>query len=249
MKIQEGKEYVGKVIYSNDPMHAGRCKIKVSGFMDDFNDDMIPWAVPGQTSVYAGEGGGSLSFPQVGSEVRVRFAGGDMNHPEYLGIVKADNAMRGELNDDYDGAQILAYDKTAGCTVGYTRKTGYKAQLNGSAVQLTPDGDVTIKHTGNTGVISLSESDVNVACNNDVKVSAANSAVIDGNNVTLQGRNGVFIKGDTPGECAVNGNALIQFLSFMARQIDAKYPQSPGMCEQELQTVKDAILNQKIKLV
>jgi len=56
------KDYIGTVIYNEDPTFAGRCKVKVFGLFDDLSDDNIPWFVPSTTTIYSSEGGGNISI-------------------------------------------------------------------------------------------------------------------------------------------------------------------------------------------
>ena len=72
------KEYVGKVIYNQDPTHTGRCKVKVIGLFDNLPDENIPWFTPVNSNVFSGGGSGSISVPKLNTYVRVKFSNDDL---------------------------------------------------------------------------------------------------------------------------------------------------------------------------
>ena len=68
------KDYLGRVVFNEDPTYSGRCKIKVLGLFDDFEVEQIPWFVPKSSTVFSSEKGfGSISIPKLNTIVRVRF--------------------------------------------------------------------------------------------------------------------------------------------------------------------------------
>jgi hypothetical protein len=69
---------------------------------------------------------------------------------------------------------------------------------------------------------------------------------VEANTITLNGKNNVQIKGDTPGEVAVNGKALYRLLMTMATQCDLKIPSSHTITDTVTATYQ-ALLNQQIQ--
>lgn len=246
-KIISGKEYLGTVIENDDPNKAGRCKIRVMKIMDGFDDAHIPWATPGASTTFAGNGSGSLSIPKKGTVVRVKFNNGEIEAPEYYGVQKVDKDLINELKDDYIGSQVLCYDHENDMSVMYQPNHGIRIYLKGSKIEVLPSGMINLQHAGNTCTIQLDGQNITIASNNDVTSSANVNNNIQGKIVNIQGSEGVKIKGDHPGECAVNGMALMQMLEFMCTKIDTKYPATPGVTQIKLMTLKDSILNQKIQ--
>ena len=251
-KIDENREYVGTVIENMDPDRAGRCKIKVAKLMEGLDEDYIPWATPGMGGTFAGDGLGSLSIPKKGTTVKVKFKNGDLKAPEYFGIQKVDKNLTNEIDSDYPGSQVLCYDHENDMCIRYQPNHGVILYLGGSLIQINPDGMISIIHSGNTSVIQLEGKDISVASTGEVNVSSSTNVNIESKVVNIKGTESTTIKGDATmngGEFAVNGLALLQYLKFLASTVDAKYCVTPGLCENELDRVKDAIINSKIKYV
>jgi hypothetical protein len=51
--VETNKEYIGTVVYNNDPTYTGRCKIKIFGILDDLNEDQLPWFYPHISGVFS----------------------------------------------------------------------------------------------------------------------------------------------------------------------------------------------------
>lgn len=247
-KIEKEKEYVGVVRENNDPNHAGRCQIYVADIMDGL--DILPWATPGNTSIYAGNGGGNLSVPKIGTVVKVRFKDGDFKSPEYYGVQKIDQNLVNEIKEDYDGAQVLMYDHDEDLSIMFTRNSGLTFYYKGSYVQLTPDGMITICHAGNQSIIQLQGNKTNIVSKNEININAENTINIKGKIINLEADH-TYIKSDVgiAPEFAVNGNELVNFLLNLATAVDSKYPPSPMANAGNLQSMKNKILNTKLKYV
>ena len=72
------KDFLGRVIYNEDPTFSGRCKVQVFGLFDAFETENIPWFVPQSCSIFSsGNGSGNLSVPKIGTIVRVKFPFGE----------------------------------------------------------------------------------------------------------------------------------------------------------------------------
>ena len=251
-KIDEHREYVGTVIENMDPDRAGRCKVKVAKFMDGLDENFIPWATPGMGGTFAGDGLGSLSIPKIGTTVRIKFKNGDLNSPEYYGVQKVDKNLASEIESDYPGSQVLCFDHENDMCVRYQPNHGIIVYLGGSLVQINPDGMISIVHSGNTSIIQLEGKDISIASTGEVNVSSSTNVNIESKMVNIKGTEGTTIKGDATmngAEFAVNGLALFQFLKFLAKTVDAKYCVTPGLCDMELERVKNSLINTKIKYV
>lgn len=250
--IDQHREYIGTIIDNKDPNCGGRCKVKVAEIMDGLDENFIPWATPGMGGTFAGDGLGSLSIPKVGTVVRVKFKNGELKSPEYFGVQKVDKNLINEIKSDYIGSQVLCYDHDNDMSVMYQPNNGIRIYLGGSYVQINPDGMITIDHAGNTATIQLEGKNISISSNSEINVSSTDNVNIESKVINLKGQNSTTIKGDpvkNSPEFAVNGQALIQYLAFLAAEVDEKYPLTPGVCSLELQRVTDSILNQKIKYV
>lgn len=249
--IDPHREYIGTVIDNKDPNCAARCKVKVAEIMDGLDENFIPWANPGMSGTFAGDGIGSISVPKNGTVVRVKFKNGELKSPEYFGVQKLDKNLINEIKSDYLGSQVLCYDHDNDMSVMYQPNHGIRIYLGGSFYQINPDGMLTINHAGNTATVQLEGKNISISCTGECNVSASDNVNIESKVINLKAQNSTTIKGDPPTpspEFAVNGNALIEYLMFLAGQVDMKYPLCP-VCAVKLQGVKDSILNQKIKYV
>ena len=86
------EDWIGVVTYNIDPLFSGRCQIRVFRLMDNIDAEDIPWAVPINSTFFAGDGAGSLSVPKIGQIVRVQFNNGDIYAPEYSTIQNVQSA-------------------------------------------------------------------------------------------------------------------------------------------------------------
>ncbi len=246
INIDPNREYLGKVIDNKDPNCAGRCKVKVYGVLDEMDENYIPWAMPRTSGMFAGNGAGSLSVPKEGTEVRVRFDGGRAEAPEWFAVQKIDRNMVNEIKNDYIGAHVILYDHDADLSIKYQKKSGIICYFGGSFIQITPEGMITINHAGNTSIIQLDGDRITLTANSDITVNAADNVNLQSKVVNVQGSESVKIKGDHPNECAVNGHVLFNYLNFLAKIVDAKYCATPTVCEMQLNSIKNALLNEHI---
>ena len=81
--------YVGIIEKIDDPNFEGRCKIRVFGVFEDFDQnvgsiptDDLPWAYPLEDMRFGKAGSGSFSTPRLDSKVKV-FFDGDIYTPRY----------------------------------------------------------------------------------------------------------------------------------------------------------------------
>lgn len=251
-RISKDKVYIGTVIDNNDLGCNGRCKIRVEKMMDGMDDSLIPWAWPGNCTIFGGAGAGNLSVPKIGTSVSVRFPTGDFSAPEYYAIRKIDENLKTEIKDDYIDTQVIAYDHDQDFSIIEQPKSGVRVYLKGSYVQINPDGMITINHAGDSAIIQMSGDKMNIVTTNQITVNGSNTVNVQGKNINLQATENTTIKGaklNNSPEMAVNGLELFNFLQFLANKVDMKYPCSPGMCEQKLISLKHKMLNSKIQYV
>ena len=90
IKDLHDEDWIGVVMNNKDPLFSGRCQIRVFRLMDNIDPNNLPWAVPINSTVFAGDGAGSLSVPKIGQIVRVQFNNGDVYAPEYSTIQNID---------------------------------------------------------------------------------------------------------------------------------------------------------------
>lgn len=235
----------------NDPTCSGRIKIRIPGITDDFEDGKLPWVSPPPSPIYSGHGGGMLSIPRVGQTIRVRYKEGDINSCEWVGTMNIDPDLMKELNGDYEGSHTLLYDSDAGISVRFQKGTGLVLYYKGSKVQISPDNTISIHYGGdNSGVnIQLLNGQIRMTAPDSLDFESGKTNELKGRQVKITGSECVQIKGNTPGECAVNGRALINALNTLARAIDAKAPNSSSATEYMIKSMTQALLNDKIQYV
>lgn len=243
-------DFIGVVVNNADVDKCGRCKIRVFNIMNDIPDEMLPWASPmGQNMIFATKGAGALSIPKVGHLVRVRFVNGNIYCPEYWAIQHVDTDLINEIKEDYEGTHVILYDSSQELSVIFQPNSGFRIYYRGSRLHITPDNMITCAHANNTSVIQLQGDIINVYADNEINVVGNNTVNLKGKVVNINGEESVNIKGDTPGEQAANGVALMSLLESMATIIDQKISVSPGLAAGIVNSSKPQILNQKIHYV
>lgn len=238
------KEYLGKVIYNEDPTFSGRCKVKVFSLFDDLPDHIVPWFIPANFSVFSGEGGGNISIPKVGDIVKVRFTNDDYYSGEYSSIQNLDPNLINEIKDDYLDTHVLLYDSEKDLIVIYQPKTGLKMYLNGSVIVIDADGMIQLKHKNNANVIEITENAITIVSGNNSQINLQTDGTVnvEGGNVKLVSSN-VEIGDGGEKYSAVKGEKLISALQAMAMEIGMKYPTGGAA---EANTFKDIISSQVI---
>ena len=230
--------YIGRVVYINDPDFSGRCKVRVFGLLDgtDENgnysipDEMLPWFTPIASNSFSGGGdtvgAGSLSVPKVGALVRVRFANNDIVSGEYTAIQNVDPQLIEDIKDDYVGTHVVCYDSEKNLAILYQVNSGLRIYYQGSYIQISPDSMITIAHDSLSSIIQLKDDIITVASNNNVTITAADSVTINSDNVELNGA--AVSVGAGANQPAVLGNELVKVLRLFASEISLKYPQTPA---------------------
>lgn len=246
------KQYKTGVVESiDDPTFAGRIKVRIKGLHDNITTDNLPWCTYGGAAFFSGKDGGSISIPRVGTNVRVRFKDDDINSMEWYGTNRIDRDLADFIKDDYPGTQVLLWDKESDLYIIYQNRMGLKTYYKESYILIAPDNTITIHYGIETsGVqIQLSDGKVDIQSNSQINISSENAVNVEAKNIVINGTESVQIKGEDPGECAVNGVQLMNLLSILASAIDLKMPSTAGVMQNTVNGMKETILNRKIQYI
>lgn len=228
----ENKDYIGTVVYNEDPTFSGRCKVDVFGLFMDLSVENLPWFYPQTSGVFSsGVGAGSISVPKIGSVVRVRFSNGDPYSGEYSCIQNIDPALIEEIKDDYQGTQILTYDSDRNLIVGYQPMTGFKIWLDGSMVKVDSDGSIQLKHKNNSNVVELNDNKINITTvssegsnmNGEINISAGATVNITAPVVNVNSNN--INLGNKANDKAAVASKVKEYLRAIVMELNTKYPQ------------------------
>ena len=229
------KDYLGRVVYNEDPTFSGRCKVKVFGLFDEFDVEQIPWFVPKTSSVFSSEKGfGSLSVPKMNTIVRVSFPFGDLYSGEYSAIQNIDPALIEEIQSDYQNTHVLLYDSDKDLIVIYQPKTGYKMWLGGSMVKIDADGSIQLKHKNNSNVIEVNDSNINIATtgeggsNANGVINIAAGSTVNLNAPTVNVNASSIALGENASAKGVKAEPLCQVLQQIVTELNTKYPFTPS---------------------
>lgn len=227
------KDFVGRVIYNEDPTYSGRCKVRVFGLFDELPDENIPWFVPANSTIFGTEGGGSLSVPKVGDIVRVRFSNSNYYSGEYTGLQCIDPNLVEEIKDDYQDSQVILYDAANEVTIIYQKMTGLKLYHRGASIIIDPTGNIQLKHQNNANVIEINDNRIDIVSGStDSSTNAATGTInITGGSVvninsTTANINSDYVNiGSSASQPAVLGRKLTFALQQIVQEINMKMPQ------------------------
>jgi len=222
-------DYLGIIINNVDYTYSGRCQVRVFGVLEQIKDEHLPWAYPVNSTIFGGNGAGSLSIPKNGQFVRVIFNNGDLYAPEYTTIQNIDSQLIDRIKNDYIGTHVLLFDPDQNITVIFQRTSGFLVNYNDSFFQISPDNMITLQHSNSDSIIQLDGDICRISTKNEVQISAAAKATITADESILNGKNTTKI--GPPGNYyhAVLSEPLMGLLSAMAAAIDAKLPITPGV--------------------
>ncbi len=238
-------DWIGVIENIKDPLFAGRAQIRVFRLFDEIESDMLPWAVPINSTRMGGNGAGSMSVPKIGIIVRVQFNNGDINSPEYSSIQNKDSQMVKEISDDYEGTHVLLYDPDESINVIYQRERGLMLFYRDSFLQISPDSMITIQHANQDSMIQLEGDKCNIVTKNEVNISAASKVTLNADEVVAEGNQTTKIGTGTYNH-GVLGETLIALLSTMATALDSKLPLTPGVNAGLVSQSKAAILSKNV---
>jgi hypothetical protein len=96
--------------------------------------------------------------------------------------------------------------------------------------------------------IQLSDGKIDIQAPQQINITSDNTVKVEAQSIILDGSNNVQIKGDTPGECAVNAKKLYQMLMSLAMIIDMKIPGGHEASD-VIQSSMQSIMNQQIQYI
>jgi len=272
-----GKDWVGIIVDIDDPLRRGRIKARVfekfdqrpnvddTGAypdiqltFDDYLDDKhfiipkkdLPWIFPMNSGVFGGgenPGSGSFSTPKLKSLVRVKFSNNDIYSGEYNTIVRANNAMLQEINNenDYINSNILLYDEDEQVKVMYKRSLGLQIFHKDSYMVIRPDSSIYIEHKDTESLMELKGPDIKIVSNRDIDVTSGNKITINSDIVHVNG--GDTYIGASPNYAALNGEPTVKVMKALAKLIDGKTPATPGVATAIVDAGENLMLSKTVK--
>lgn len=221
-------DFLGVVINNLDPVFAGRCQVKVFGVLEQMKEVHLPWASPVNSTIFAGNGAGSISIPKIGQFVRVQFNNGDLYAPEYTTIQNIDSQLIERIQSDYLGTHVLLFDPDENINVIFQKGSGFLIFYKESFIQISPDNMITLQHANADSVIQLEGDICRISTKNEIQLSAAARATVIADESVINGKQTTKLG---PGNYyhALLAEPLWGLLSSMAAAIDAKLPLTPGV--------------------
>lgn len=238
-------DWIGVVVNNLDPLFSGRCQIKVYLLYDNLANEDLPWAVPVNSTFFASDGAGSLSVPKIGQIVRVQFNNSDLYAPEYSTIQNIDTQLSKAIKDDYDGTHVLAFDPDEELSLIYQKKLGIQLYFRGSFLQISPDSMITIQHANSDSIIQLEGDKCNITTKNEVNIAAGARVELVADEVAALGKTTTKV-GQGPYYSGLLAEPLFSLLSVMAKAIDAKMPQTPGVNESLVEQIKNTAISKNV---
>lgn len=182
--------YYGKVIDNDDPKGIGRIKVRVNGFYDDIQDDIIPYAIPKNVSF------NRLDPPPIGSEVQIEFIEGEIMCPVWYVFNGKKAEDMGIKQDQYTKSAVLLYknledyENSGIVKVLFTEKDGlvleYEKDDNISQINLRKDNTVYFKNSNFDKVVHISNESISLGTEDR---SAEPAVLGDKNNEALDHTN------------------------------------------------------------
>lgn len=180
----ENGQWVGKVVDNEDPLHLGRCKIRVFGYFDNIDSKLLPWAIC-QTS-YVGGTYGNLIIPEVGTVVNGYFDNGDTQKPIFTGTF---NKAASLLKSPTMVSRLLDYPQTMilmetdkGESLTLNRKNG-KLTFNhrsGMTITISANGSIDVSQpTMSSNLSDTSPAKLNINIANKANITIGGDAVIE----------------------------------------------------------------------
>jgi hypothetical protein len=222
------EDWIGIVINNQDPTFAGRAQVRVFGLMDGIIDEHIPWASPVNSTVFGGNGGGSLSIPKLGQFVRIQFNNGDLYSPEIECLQNIDTALIERIKDDYEGTHVIMYDPLEDLTIIYQKNSGLLVYLKESFFQISPDSMITLQHADTESLIQMEGDITRIVTKNEIEVSAAAKVTVTADEVIVNGNQTTKV-GPGPYSHAVLAEPMWALVGTLATALDAKLPATPGV--------------------
>lgn len=244
-------KYLGVIVDSNDPLKIGRCRIRIFGIYEGIEDKDLPWANPNKKSTYFGKKGkgASVSIPKNGNLVEVTFASGDIYAPEYGQIQEIADDVKDELKKDgeYLGSHYILYDGDEGFKIYFTTKRGITIENKSSMIRINQDSSIEIVHKDSQSLIELKGGTIRITSDSQINMTAGSQIKASSNNVHVDGQ---FTR---VGHSTVTGPALLgdktfALLTVMATLIDSKFPCTPGLAANFVETFKTLALSDTVTM-
>lgn len=180
----ENGQWVGKVVDNSDPLHLGRCKIRVFGYFDDVDSNALPWAMC-QTS-YVGSTYGNLVIPEVGTVVTGYFDNGDTQKPIYTGTFNQVDSLAKSPSKisrltDYPNTMILL-ETDQGETLTLNRSNGKLVftHRSGMTITISANGSIDVSQpTTSSNIKDSSPAKLNINIANTANVVVQGDATIE----------------------------------------------------------------------
>lgn len=182
---------VGQVTDVNDPDHQFRVKVSFPWLSDDYESWWCRVAQPG-----AGKERGLVWLPEVGDEVLVGFAHGDVRNPYVVGSLYngVDTPpLAGDLVDGNSGAVkqralvsrtnhrlVLSDDDSASHVLLSSGDDKLTITLDKSQTAITIDSSGTVTISGSQGVRINSDSDISLQASGSLSLQGQAGVTIDG---------------------------------------------------------------------
>ena len=247
IKDLHDNDFISQIINVKDPLFSGRCQVRPFRLFDEIPDKDLPWAIPVNSTIFAGNGAGSISVPKVGQIVRVTFNNGDIYAPEYTTIQNIDTQLIEKIKKDYEGTHVLLYDPVEELSIIYQPKLGLQLFYRESFIQISPDSMITIQHANQDSLIQLEGDVCNIVTKNEIKISAASKVEVVADEVVISGNQTTKI-GPGPYMHTVLAEPLWALLSAIGTLVDSKLPATPGVCVGMVENAKAAATSTNVLL-
>jgi hypothetical protein len=221
-------DWIGIVMNVDDPTFSGRAQVRVFGLFDGIENQYLPWAVPINSAIFAGNGAGSISIPKIGQFVRIQFNNGDQYAPEYTTIQNVDTQLIQRIKDDYPGTHVLLYDPDEELTVIYQVNSGFQMYLKQSFIQITPDTMITLQTPNGDSIVQMDGDTTNISTKNEVNIAAAARVEVVADEVMVNGSQTTKV-GPGPYNHAILAEPMWALLKTIATALDSKLPATPGV--------------------
>ncbi|BBI90626.1 baseplate protein [Tenacibaculum phage PTm1] len=162
-KINNSEVFFGVVVQTDDPLQAGRIKVRVQTVFDDLDVELIPWAESKQDII-------EHDLPAQGEIVFVEFPYNVAYMPVWY---RKRSTYKGKVKkDDYTTASILLekdlerYNLKGKVRVSFTESEGVVLELEknnkNSTFIIRPDNTIFIKNAGSNQVVHLAKDNISI---------------------------------------------------------------------------------------
>ena len=220
--------YIGVVVSNEDETCSGRCKIRVFGLMDELDDNLLPWFSPMTITTFSSQyGGGNFSVPKVGTYVRVQFANNDILSGEYACVQNLDPNLKDLIKNDYIGTHVILYDCDQELIIVFQPNSGLTILYKDTKFNISPTNMITLSEPNNNAIITLDNDTINITTKGEINITSSSAVNVTTDVANIEA-NSVNV-GKNASVPAVNGTALMEVLTEMAKAISDKYPITFGM--------------------